>query len=245
MSSRLIEILSLGVNYGSIEALRDVNLTISSSDFIGIIGPNGGGKTTLIKALLKLVKPTFGEVKYLKKDIRIGYLPQHKTLDTLFPISVIDTILSGLQSRNIFSRPSKSDRQRALDIAIENGIAELANRQIGELSGGQLQRVLLSRALISEPELLILDEPTTFVDSKFESDFYDLLKRLSSKIAIVIVSHDIGTICSYVRSIACINKGLHYHPTNDVTEELLSHYDCPIELVAHGAVAHRILPNHK
>lgn len=245
MSSRLIEISSLGVNYGSIEALRDVNLTISSGDFIGIIGPNGGGKTTLVKALLKLLKPSCGEVKYLKKDIRIGYLPQHKTLDTLFPISVIDTILSGLQSRNILSRPSKSDRQRALDIAAENGIAELANRQIGELSGGQLQRVLLSRALISEPELLILDEPTTFVDSKFESDFYNLLKRLSSEIAIVIVSHDIGTICSYVRSIACINKGLHYHPTNKVTEELLSHYDCPIELVAHGAVAHRILPNHK
>lgn len=245
MSSRLIEISSLGVNYGSTEALRDVNLTISSDDFIGIIGPNGGGKTTLIKALLQLVKPTRGEVKYLKKNIKIGYLPQHKTLDTLFPISVRETVLSGLQSRNILGRPSKNDRQRALDIIAQNGIAELSNRQIGELSGGQLQRVLLSRALISEPELLILDEPTTFVDTKFERDFYDLLKQLSSKIAIIIVSHDIGTICSYVRSIACINKSLHYHPSNKITDELLSHYDCPIDLVAHGTVAHRVLINHK
>lgn len=240
----LIKISSLCVNYENTQALCTISMSIKSSDFIGVIGPNGGGKTTLVKSILKLIKPTSGSVEYVDSKLRIGYLPQQKGIDQLFPISVLDVVLSGLQGSNLMFRPNKAQRQLAKELLEQNGLKELHKRQIGELSGGQLQRVLLCRALISEPELLILDEPTTFVDKNFEQGFYELLKQLSNKMAIVIVSHDIGTICSYVRSIACVNKHLHYHPAAQITQEILSHYDCPIQLVTHGKVAHTVLSNH-
>lgn len=242
--NELIRISSLCVNYDETQALTDISMSIHSDDFIGVIGPNGGGKTTLVKAILKLVEPTSGSIEYLTPKLRIGYLPQQKGIDQLFPISVLDVVLSGLQGSSLMFKPNKSQRLKAKELLEQNGLEDLYKRQIGELSGGQLQRVLLCRALISEPQLLILDEPTTFVDKSFEQGFYPLLKQLSNSMAIVIVSHDIGTICSYVRSIACVNKHLYYHTGGQITEEILSHYDCPIQLVTHGKVAHTVLCNH-
>lgn len=240
----LIKIQNLTVDYDTTRALENVNLTISGGDFIGVIGPNGGGKTTLVKTILGLIKPTTGTIFYANKRLEIGYLPQQKTIDERFAATVLDVVLSGLQGKNLWRKPSKEEGLYALQLLENNGIAELSDRLIGELSGGQLQRTLLCRAIISQPKLLILDEPTTYVDQKFEQNFYDLLIELNKTMAVVIVSHDVGTICSYVRSIACVNRELHYHPTADLTPELLAHYDCPIQIVAHGEVAHTILHKH-
>lgn len=240
----LVKVQLLSIDYGTTRAIENIDLSIGSDDFIGVIGPNGGGKTTLVKALLGIIKPTSGTIKYSHKGLKIGYLPQQKTIDERFAATVFDVVLSGLQGKNLWRRPSKEEVAYADQLLVHNDINHLRDRLIGELSGGQLQRVLLCRAIISRPELLILDEPTTYVDQKFEHGFYDLLVELNKQMAIVIVSHDVGTICAYVRSIACVNRTLHYHPTADLTPELLSHYDCPIQIVAHGEVAHTILHRH-
>ncbi len=239
----IIKINDLSVRYDEVEALSSVNLTINSNDFIGIIGPNGGGKTTLIRAILGLIKPSGGTIE-INKGLKIGYMPQHKTLDREFPICVKEVVLSGLQGKSLRYRPSKQEIILCDKLLSDCGLEELSDRQIGELSGGQFQRVLLCRSIISEPDILILDEPTTFVDSRFQESFYEILEGLHSKMAIVMVSHDLGTICSYVRSIACINRSLHYHPDAEITPEILVHYDCPLKIVGHGEVAHTVLKKH-
>ena len=125
------------------------------------------------------------------------------------------------------------------------GIEHLRKKVIGELSGGQMQRAFLSRALISKPKLLILDEPNTYVDNKFEGELYELLTKLNEQMAIVIVTHDLGTVSQYVKSIACVNRGLHLHPSNIISQEQLDNYNCPIQLITHGHIPHTVLENHK
>ncbi len=239
----IAKISNVSVSYDNCEALSSASLTINKSDFIGVIGPNGGGKTTLIKTILGLIKPTSGEIS-LRKGLKVGYMPQHRTLDKDFPLSVKEVVLSGLQGNSLHYRPSKTERENCDRLLKECALEDVKDRQIGELSGGQLQRVLLCRSIVSEPDLLILDEPTTYVDSRFQVSFYELLEELNAKMAIVMVSHDLGTICSYVRSIACINRTLHYHPSAEITPEILSHYDCPLKIVGHGEVAHSVLKKH-
>ena len=217
------------VRYDSYTALESANLEILEDDFIGIIGPNGGGKTTLIKSIIGAVSYS-GEVTLsptLFKDGKrlIGYLPQQTTFDKQFPISVIEVVLSGLQSQKGFStRYSQKDKEKALQLLDSMGIITIANKQIGEISGGQMQRVLLCRAIISEPKLLILDEPTNFVDKRFESELYDILKELNKKMAIVMVSHDVHNISSAVKSIVCVNRTIHKHNTNTLTSKDLDDY---------------------
>lgn len=241
----LLRITDLSVGYGAQAVLSGVNLTVCRGDYIGVIGPNGGGKTTFVKALLGLLSPMSGSITHLVTGLRIGYLPQTKTLDKDFPISVRDVVLAGLMvEKGFFGRYSRADRQRAAVVSEQCGVGGLSDRRIGELSGGQLQRVLLARALMAEPELLILDEPTTFIDNKFEGELYALLHELNARVAIIMVSHDLGTICSHVKSIACINRSFHYHPSNIITSHHLELYDCPIQLVGHGAVPHTVLDNH-
>lgn len=243
---RLIEVCDLTAGYDGHVAITDVNLTVDSSDFIGVIGPNGGGKTTFIKTILGLVKPMKGEVKFADRSLKMGYLPQRHTIDTEFPATAMQVVLSGLQGAKRWWQPiSRSERLRAVELMNMSDIEHLAHRTISDLSGGEMQRLLLCRALMCSPELLILDEPTTYVDSKFEKNFYELLGELSKTVAIIMVSHDLGTICSYVRSIACINGTLHYHPTNTITAEQLELYECPIQLVTHGEVAHTVLHKHE
>ncbi|MDE5638775.1 MAG: ATP-binding cassette domain-containing protein, partial [Odoribacter sp.] len=125
------------------------------------------------------------------------------------------------------------------------GMRRYLKSPIGELSGGQMQRVFLCRAIISSPRLLILDEPMTYVDSNFEQEFYTILQELNQTMGIIMVSHDLGTICSYVKTIACVNRGLHYHTSNLITSEQLKSYNCPIELISHGPVPHRVLKKHE
>ena len=247
--NRIVEVVKASAGYGSEIILKDINFEVIENDFIGVIGPNGGGKTTLLKLLLGEIRPFNGEIKYqpvLKNETLFGYLPQVSTIDRKFPITVIDIVQSGLMSGNgILGGKRKENRDKALEIMNITGVAHLYKKSVGELSGGQLQRVFLSRALISNPKLLILDEPNTFVDNKFEKELYELLKELNKNMAIIMVSHDIGTITSYVKTIACVNRNLHYHRSNRITPEQLASYDCPIQIITHGKVPHTVLLDHR
>ncbi|MCX6235723.1 MAG: ABC transporter ATP-binding protein [Bacteroidetes bacterium] len=248
--SMILELESVTAAYGSEVVLRNVNLTIREKDFIGIIGPNGGGKTTLLKIILGELPPVSGRVLYNPQYIAnrqhiIGYLPQRHQFDNKFPITVMDVVLSGLLSRDkFFRRFTKTERQKAIEWLEWTGIAGLKDKNIGQLSGGQAQRVFLCRSLISEPMLLLLDEPDTYVDNTFESDLYRMLTELNTRMAIITVSHDIGTIAAYIKTIACVNRTLHYHPSNIITEEQLASYDCPIQIISHGNIPHTILKKH-
>lgn len=251
MSSRepIITISNLAVRYDKVTALEHVSLDIYNDDFIGIIGPNGGGKSTLVKAIMGIV-PYSGKIEYNATLLRhnkphIGYLPQISSFDKAFPISVGEVVMSGLQAeRGVLLRYGKSERRRVDEILERVRLTELKKRSIGELSGGQLQRVMLCRAIISNPKLLVLDEPANFVDNRFENELYNLLQELSLDMAIVMVSHDIGTISSVVRNIVCVNRHVHRHDSNIITEEQLRNYNCPIQLISHGDIPHTILGEH-
>jgi zinc transport system ATP-binding protein len=247
----LVEIRNLSTGYDQNIVLREVNLSVRPFDFIGIIGPNGGGKTTLLKALLGLLPPISGEIIFAESITegnvhRIGYLPQINNIDRKFPVTVFDVVRSGLMSRKrLIGRFSAAENEHASQLMDEMGIAAIRNKAIGELSGGQIQRALLCRALVNEPKLLILDEPNTFVDNRFERELYEKLKVLNNKLAILLVSHDLGTISTYVKSYACVNGSLHYHSGNRITPELLKSYECPIQIITHGEIPHTVLHNHK
>ncbi len=243
----ILTISNLSAGYNGELALENVNLSVKSRDFIGIIGPNGGGKTTLLKVMLGLLKPISGKVSYLEDlDITdIGYLPQMPESDKAFPLSIQDVVLSGLMhKKGSGARMTSGDKKRADKIITDLGLGSYVKRRLDELSGGELQRVFLARALVGSPKLLLLDEPGNFVDSAFEQGFYEKLKELNESITIMMVSHDVGTISAYVKSFACINKKLHYHESGKITNDQLKGYGCPIQLVAHGDVPHTVLDKH-
>jgi len=248
MSVCLLEMKSVSVAYESNTVLQDASLKVFDNDFIGVIGPNGGGKTTLLKVILGLVKPVNGKMIFnqeLLNNNNIGYLPQMSTSDNSFPVTVKDVILSGLMMRKgLISRMTVQDKMKASQVIGELGLAELSGSSLAELSGGQIQRVLLGRAVIGDPRLLLLDEPGNFVDANFEADFYEKLRVLNKRMAIMMVSHDIGTITAYIKSFACVNRQLHYHPSSEITNEELLAYGCPIQLITHGDVPHTVLKNH-
>ena len=245
----LFEIRSLSASYGANVVLQDIDFKVNEQDFIGVIGPNGGGKTTLLKVILGLVKPLKGSIAFneeLLNEKSIGYLPQISTGDINYPVSVTDIILSGLMIRKgIISRMTSADRKKA-DLVIEElGLGGMSKSNLNELSGGQIQRVFLARAIIGDPRLLLLDEPGNFVDTTFENDFYEKLRDLNKRMAILMVSHDVGTISAHIKSFACVNKGLHYHASHEITNEDLLAYGCPIQLITHGEVPHTVLKYHK
>lgn len=246
--SIILKLKDITAMYGKEVALHSVDLEVHENDFIGVIGPNGGGKTTLIKLMTGLLKPVSGSISFAseKKSTHIGYLPQQSFIDNKFPISVLEIVLSGLMSGSKgFKLFNSFDKKKAKKVLEQMGIADMADRSVKELSGGQLQRALIGRALISSPKLLILDEPGTYVDNRFESDLYELLKELNKTMAIVMVSHDVGTISYLVKTIACVNKTLHYHRSNIITEEQLASYNCPLQIITHGDVPHTVLQKHE
>ena len=248
MTAWLLEMTSLSASYDTDLVLQDINFRVCDNDFIGVIGPNGGGKTTLLKVILGLVKPLKGRLMFnsdLLTSNKIGYLPQMSTGDINYPVTVKDVILSGLMIRKgLVSRMSSEDKRKADLVIDELGLSELVLSPLNEMSGGQLQRVFLGRAIIGNPRLLLLDEPGNFVDSNFENDFYDKLRELNKRMAILMVSHDVGTISSHIKSFACVNRSLHYHPSSEITNEELMAYGCPIQLVTHGEIPHTVLKNH-
>jgi zinc transport system ATP-binding protein len=241
----LIHLENISAGYDKNIVLNNVTLDVKDNDFIGIIGPNGGGKTTLLKVILDLLTPVSGSVSKAK-NLRIGYLPQVNSIDKKFPVTVKDVILSGRFSTDSWWRkPNNSKHLTKVNELLDFiGLEHLKDKAIGQLSGGQMQRVFLCRALMSDPNLLILDEPDTYVDKTFEANLYNLLGQLNERMAILFVSHDVGTISSMVKTIACVNGGLHYHHSNKITNEILQSYNCPIELVSHGHVPHRVLKHH-
>lgn len=243
----LIELKNITAGYEREAVLHQVNFTINDNDFIGIIGPNGGGKTTLLRVILGLLKPFSGEVIYpVSRQNLFGYLPQNNRFDQRFPISVTEVVLSGLMSeKGLYSSYTRAEKHKAWELLERYGMGDYKKSPIGDLSGGQMQRVFLCRAIIPNPRVLILDEPTTYVDSNFEKEFYSILEELNKSMSIVMVSHDLGTICSYVKTIACVNRELHYHNSNLITPEQLQSYHCPIELITHGQVPHRVLRKHE
>lgn len=244
--NKILELKDITAGYDHQPVLKHVNFEINEGDFIGIIGPNGGGKTTLLKVILGLLKPFSGEIIYhTSKQNLFGYLPQNNRFDQRFPINVTEVVLSGLMSeKGLYRSYTRAEKHKAWELLDKYGMGAYKKSPIGDLSGGQMQRVFLCRAIISSPRILMLDEPTTYVDSSFEREFYAILKDLSKSLSIVMVSHDLGTICSYVKTIACVNRELHYHNSNLISEEQLQSYNCPLELVTHGKIPHRVLVDH-
>ena len=225
---KLLSLHDVSVSYdGTKNALNNVSFDNYSDDFIGIIGPNGGGKTTLVKAIIGTVSHT-GIIEFADgigvDNGTIGYLPQQDNFDKSFPITVQEVIFSGLLSRRIYLRIGRNEKEKAAALMELTGITTMGDKPIGEVSGGEMQKALLCRALISNPRLLILDEPANFVDARFEKELYDILKRLSTQMAIIMVSHDIGSVMEYVNSIVCVNRTAHRYPTHDLTATLLADY---------------------
>lgn len=248
----IIQTNGLCAAYDGKTVLSQVDLTVYERDFLGVIGPNGGGKTTLIKCILGLHKPSKGDICFYKDgkevpEITMGYLPQYNSIDRKFPISVYEVVLSGLSKQKpLLSRYTTKHHEQARRIIAQMGLEGLENRAIGELSGGQLQRALLGRALVSNPEVVILDEPNTYIDKRFEAKLYSLLEEINRERAIILVSHDIGTVLKNVKTIACVNETVHYHPHTEVpTEWLEEHFGCPIEMLGHGTFPHRVLKCHE
>ncbi len=239
MTTPIVQIDGLYFYYKEQEILKDINLTVNKGDFVSIIGPNGGGKTTLLKLILGLLTPSRGSVKIkglvpAKNGTVVGYVPQIINHNLNFPASALDVVLMGKYNpkKRFTFQNKRKDRQEALNALGQIGMADHAGRKISDLSGGQRQRVLIARALVTDPELLVLDEPTASLDTKGQTDFFKLLKELNRKLTILVVSHDLLIVSAYAKSIACVNKRLHYHQTVGTTGELMeAFYSCSVEEV--------------
>jgi zinc transport system ATP-binding protein len=251
MNEEIVKLEDVRVHFDGVPALEEVNLSIKRYDFFGIIGPNGGGKTTLLKVILGLLKPSRGKVTVFgltpeKGRKFVGYVPQYSLFDRDFPVSILDVVLMGrLEHKKRFKRFSEEDKMFAHDALETVEMLDFKDAQIGKLSGGQQQRVFIARALVAEPKLLLLDEPMASVDSPMQTELYELFEKLRQRMAIVLVSHDISAVSIYVDKIACLNRRLFYHNSKELTaEDLEATYQCPVEIIAHG-VPHRVLKEHK
>ena len=234
-------------------ALNGVSLNLRDSEFVAILGPSGSGKTTLLNIIGGLDRYDNGELiingistrRYTDRDWdsyrnhTVGFVFQS------YNLIPHQTVLANVELALTISGIGKEERRKkAAEALVKVGLGDQVHKKPSQLSGGQMQRVFLCRAIISSPKILILDEPSTYVDANFENEFYSVLGELNKTMSIVMVSHDLGTICSYVKTIACVNGGLHYHESNLITPEQLKLYNCPIELISHGTVPHRVLLKH-
>ena len=240
MSETIIRLDDVSFSYVGPLVLENVSLSISAKEFLGVVGPNGGGKSTLLKLILGLLQPSSGTITVFgttpgKGRKRIGYVPQQARFNRDFPITVDDAVLLGRLGRSRFLvRYSKKDRSLCEQALRETEILDLKRRRLNTLSGGQLQRVLIARALVSDPEVLILDEPTANIDLRVEEDIFDLLKRLNQRATIIVVSHDVGFISQYVNRVACLNRTLICHQTSDISGEMIENlYASPVQMIKH------------
>jgi zinc transport system ATP-binding protein len=222
-------------SYNKKYVLENVNLRVKHGEFASIVGPNGGGKTTLLKLILGLIKPDSGEITVLgntpeKSRLRIGYMPQYSHFDMQFPVTVLDIVLMGRLGYSLWGRYTKQDISAAMSSLEEVDLQDLSNELFRELSGGQRQRVLIARALCVSPELLLLDEPTANIDPEVEETLFALLQRLNQRMTILLVSHDLGVVSKVVRSVICVNRCVAIHPTSDidgaVIKEIYGHDLC-------------------
>jgi zinc transport system ATP-binding protein len=251
MADETVRMEHVSVGFNDETVLSDVNLSVKFGDFLGIIGPNGGGKTTLLRVILGLIKPDEGMVRVLGKPpgestSRVGYVAQNVNFDRDFPISVREVVMTARYSRRW---GIKSYTEEDLKISTESmettGVDKFTDRQIGQLSLGQQQRVFIARALATNPKLLILDEPTASIDPEGQQQFYELLERLKNDMSRIMVSHDVTAVSIYVDKIACLNRRLVYHDSKEIgAEELEAMYGCPVHMLAHGEIPHRVLKHH-
>jgi zinc transport system ATP-binding protein len=245
----IVSLKDVWVYYNDTPVLEGINFSVKDNTFLAIIGPNGGGKSTLLKVILGLIKPARGMVSVFGKpaDVGrtyIGYLPQAKPTDLAFPISVYEVVLSGRYDRPL-RKYSAADKEAALKALKDVDMAEYTDRQIGRLSGGQIQRVFLARALARDPKLLILDEPTASIDPERQKSFYALLDKLKNRMAVLFVTHDIGAVSEYFDEIACLNRKMFYHGSaEEGNGKLEETYSCPIDILGHGK-PHRVLRDHE
>ncbi|ROQ90699.1 metal ABC transporter ATP-binding protein [Desulfosoma caldarium] len=251
MSAEVALVRQVTFAYNNHPVLEGVDLTIHAGDFAAVIGPNGGGKTTLIKLLLGLLKPQKGSVTLFgetpaKTVHRVGYVPQDAHLHRFFPLTVLELTLMGRLGPGHFYRRYTAEDLKAAEAALDRmEMLPYRKARLDELSGGQRQRVFIARALASQPDALFLDEPAAGVDSAGQTDLYTHLKELNERLTILVVTHDLLVLSSYVKSVVCVNRSLVHHPSPEVTEDILRFgYPCPVELLAHGHVPHRVLPLH-
>jgi len=241
MSSPTLEISNVSFSYPQVQVLKDVNLTLHRDEFLGIVGPNGGGKSTLLKLILGLLKPDAGEIRVLERSPEqarplLGYVPQFATFDSKFPIKVRDTVMQGrfgTRAHQLFY--TRADRLKTAEAMERTDILDLQDQPMTALSGGQRQRVLIARALACDPQLLLLDEPTANIDPYHGENIFGLLHRLHDEVSIVLISHDIGFITRCVTRVACLNHTLVCHSTSPVENELLQEiYGMPLSRVEHA-----------
>lgn len=240
MMSKVVELKDVLFSYEGHPVLENINLDILPRDFLGIMGPNGGGKTTLLKLILGLILPHRGEVFVFGSNPRkvtqkIGYVPQYTSIDPTFPITVMDVVLMGLLSATHKGVSfSKEEKQKAYHAMSVTGVVDFVHRRFGTLSLGQRQRVLISRAIVSNPSLLLLDEPTASVDNTLEGDIYSLLQEINRQVTIVLVSHDLGVISTCVNRVACVNRYLVVHPALEMDQDKMAEvYRSPVRILKH------------
>ncbi|WP_428605108.1 metal ABC transporter ATP-binding protein [Sedimenticola sp.] len=236
----VVSLENLSFSYGGPCVLDRVNLKVVEREFLGIVGPNAGGKSTLLKLMLGLLDPLRGKVRVLgerpqRSRTQIGYVPQYPQFSRDFPITVEQTVMMGrLGKSGIFGHYRRRDREVARQAMRETEVLDLAARQLCTLSGGQLQRVLMARALACEPQILMLDEPTANIDMRIETEIFDLLKRFNRRMTIIVVSHDVGFISGYVNRVACLNRTLICHPTAAIDGDTIrTLYDADVKRVEH------------
>ncbi len=225
--------------HGRQPVLEDITLTVAAGDFVAVVGPNGGGKTTFLELILGLLQPTRGQVRVFgqppdKASRRIGYMPQNAHLDPQFPVSVMEVTLMGRLGSGLLGRYRRQDRKIARSSLEKTGVGHLADRNFSELSGGQRQRVLIARALCTDPELLLLDEPTANVDPGVEEALFEVLRELNRQMTILIVSHDMGFVSRQVKSVFCVNRTLVVHPTSTIEGQVIRDiYGSDMRLIRH------------
>jgi zinc transport system ATP-binding protein len=237
----VIEVENLSFRFdGGPPVLEDVNLEIAAGDFASVIGPNGGGKTTLVKLIVGLLTPTTGRVRVfgqspVKARPRIGYMPQHAMMDPRFPVRATDVVLMGrLGIGRRFGNYTRADREAAARALAKADLQNLGARPFSDLSGGQRQRVLLARALVTDPELLLLDEPAAGLDQKVEQDFFELLQELNRQLTIILVTHDLGFVAGFVRTVICVHGHVDIHPTSTLDGRAISEiYGGEVRMVRH------------
>lgn len=237
----VIKLENVSYSYNGYPALEAVDLELERNDFAGIIGPNGGGKTTLLRMILGLIKPVTGSVTVLgmppsRARDSIGYVPQYALMDRYFPIGVREVAAMGLVTHSSFFPWFRKAQTEQVEISLEQvGLAGMAGKRFGELSGGQQQRCLIARAIVSNPKILLLDEPTASVDASAEKDIYELLRTFNKDMTIVLVSHDIGFISSYINKVVCINRRVDSHLAGEIRAEHFSNdvYNSDVTIIKH------------
>jgi zinc transport system ATP-binding protein len=256
MSDVAVRITNVSVQFQDVQTLEDISLQILSGSYVGVLGPNGAGKSTLLKVILGLIRPTAGTVEVfgqapmrLRRSGQVmGYLPQRPLSNPHFPVSALDVVLMGRYPQlGLMRRPRPVDRAAALEQLNLLGIAPLADRPIGELSGGEQQRVFIARALVAQPRLLILDEPTVSLDACAQDELYEMLNRLREelKLTVIMVSHDIGAVSRHVDDIICLNRRVFLHQRPPIGRLGLEQtFGCSVEYLFHGEIPHRVVRIH-